>query len=267
MPNEIAPKTEPKTIQCTCLGKIGRFGNQMFQYAAAKKYAQLTKSILQVPKWVGQELFEGLDDPLPSRELPKTNLDEFPPTLTDIDLNGWYRYHDAMKYWTYRDLKSTFKFKQKWLDRFPVPKEKRVVAHLRRTDITKINMSVVDISCYYKAIAKHGFDIDSVKFVSDSIPTKTDSYSFASELRDLDLEWLPDFMEMVNAKTLFRSNSTFSWWAAALGDAEVYSPIVDERVGIQYTTPFVRGNFPKTMPIKFNIGKLSDIFLEDDQSL
>lgn len=256
---------EDKVVQCNTLGKIGRFGNQMFQYAVAKKYAQITGSVLQTEKWAGQEIFEGINDPIPDRKLPVLKLDEYPQGQSNIDFNGWYRYHEAMRLWTYKEIRDVFKIKQKWLDRFPRQPERKIVVHLRRGDTTKLNMAVIDISAYYKALSKLGIDPESVKIVSDSLPSK--KLSFDDELKTASVEWLPDFMEMVNAKILLRSNSTFSWWAAALSDCIVYSPVVDERVGIQYSVPFVLGNYPRSMPIKYNIGRLGDIFLEDDLSL
>jgi hypothetical protein len=50
-----------------------------------------------------------------------------------------------------------------------------------------------------------------------------------------------DFFLMMKCKNLFRANSTFSWWAATLGDAQVFSPVVGQRTG-WLDVEFVEGN-------------------------
>ena len=40
-----------------CLGKLGRFGNQLFQYAYLKIYAQIHDLRVETPEWIGQYLF------------------------------------------------------------------------------------------------------------------------------------------------------------------------------------------------------------------
>jgi hypothetical protein len=59
------------------------------------------------------------------------------------------------------------------------------------------------------------------------------------------LEFMRDFMDLYNADVLFRANSTFSWWAGTLGNAKVYSPIVDGLTGHQKDVKFVEGNWPR----------------------
>lgn len=42
------------------LGKFGRFGNQLFQYAGVKLYADLNGYKAVFPKWMGNKIFEGV---------------------------------------------------------------------------------------------------------------------------------------------------------------------------------------------------------------
>ena len=68
------------------------------------------------------------------------------------------------------------------------------------------------------------------------------------------LDFLPDLALMMRAKVLLRSNSSFAWWAATLGDNERFlSPDVskvDANAGIaglfraEQHVPFVEGNHP-----------------------
>ncbi|NJO65433.1 MAG: hypothetical protein HC836_47270 [Richelia sp. RM2_1_2] len=78
-------------IQCTCLGKMGRFGNCLFQYAFARAYAEKYGAVLEVPEWIGEKLF-GLKDKRPSLKLPKTNIDQVPWGKVNIDLCGHFQH-------------------------------------------------------------------------------------------------------------------------------------------------------------------------------
>lgn len=56
-------------ITVSKLGRMGRFGNQMFQYSFLRAYAHLQQCDYQSPTWVGQWLF-GLTDPPLKTKLP-----------------------------------------------------------------------------------------------------------------------------------------------------------------------------------------------------
>ncbi len=73
-------------------------------------------------------------------------------------------------------------------------------------------------------------------------------------------EFLRDFFALYNADILFRANSTFSWWAATLGNAqnEVYSPVVEGLVGYQNQVKFVKGNWPRCV----SMNSVSDYHIE-----
>ena len=58
-------------VQVSCLGGMGRFGNQLFQYAFAKSYADKYNCILEIPSdWIGWKIFE-LEDSVIEKKLPK----------------------------------------------------------------------------------------------------------------------------------------------------------------------------------------------------
>jgi len=68
-PKPLVPPSGRDRVQMTTLGGNGRFGNQLLQYAFVKLYAERHGLTLEVPDWIGRDLFE-LDDPLPSIALP-----------------------------------------------------------------------------------------------------------------------------------------------------------------------------------------------------
>ena len=63
-----ATSIEP-VLTMSCLGKLGRFGNQMFQYAFLRICAEKSGSRIECPFWIGQTLF-GHKDASISQQLP-----------------------------------------------------------------------------------------------------------------------------------------------------------------------------------------------------
>ena len=57
------------------------------------------------------------------------------------------------------------------------------------------------------------------------------------------IPWLPDFLKLVFARKVFRSNSSFSVWSSWIGDVDVYAPVLHEySPGKEIDFEFVRGN-------------------------
>lgn len=150
------------------------------------------------------------------------------------------------------------------------------VAHLRRGEISdpehnrlhpNQNYSVISKNSYYKAFNKYNFNSDNILWVSDDYTKKwhTDKkesvrlswkYPEGSEFRkDIIFDWLDDFLCMYFARTIFRANSNFSWWAAFLSPtAQAYSPILDKSAVYgkddkyeEIEVEFVKGNHPHYM--------------------
>ncbi len=90
-------------VSMSCLGRIGGFGDQLFQYAFLKQYASRHGLEVRTPKWVGQQLF-GHNDRDIERELPMfyetgptdaTRLLQLQRPLTNIDLWGHFQCHTS----------------------------------------------------------------------------------------------------------------------------------------------------------------------------
>jgi len=125
------------------------------------------------------------------------------------------------------------------------------VAHLRRDDISNVEFnlnniqgySVISKESYFKAFEKFGFDKDNIEWVSDDFinkwhidrpKTKQMGWNFPEGsvyCPGIIFDWLDDFLKIYFARTVFRANSSFSWWACYLSPtAKVYSPIVDKQL-------------------------------------
>jgi hypothetical protein len=148
------------------------------------------------------------------------------------------------------------------------------VAHLRRDDISNPEFnrthvqgySVISRESYFRAFRNFGYSEDSVLWVSDDYSGKWHpdrqvrhragwEYPAGSEyVPGIVFDWLNDFLKLYFARTIFRANSSFSWWAAALSPtARVFSPVLHEHriYGVhgmeEIEVDFVEGNHPHWM--------------------
>lgn len=231
-------------VQIRCLGKMGRFGNQCFQYAFARAYAASVGATLETPEWVGQELF-GLKDAPITDEQPTVPLDYVPKDgAVNINLHGYYQHAAAFEFYTISKLLKWFTFTPQWVNELsPFQPHQTMVAHIRRGDYVTGHSGtfcIIDEQAYKAAVEKIKRNINAVQWVREDQPAQ---YSRPG------LEWLIDFVTLMRARTLFRANSTFSWWAATLGQNKVYSPVVDGLRGHHKEVKFVKGNWPRCVDL------------------
>lgn len=188
-----------------------------------------------------------------------------------------------------RHLRSVFEFSDevKHLDIYKWLEDRQGtydIAHLRRGDVSNAvynqthlqGYSVLSKTSYLAAFEKYGFDPAAIEWVSDDLtgrwhPDRAPSvrggwrYPSGSEyLPGVIFDWLEDFLRLYFARTIFRANSSFSWWAAFLAPhARVFSPVVDKRhiYGVDGTeeieVDFVEGNHPHWM------SRVADIVIRD----
>jgi hypothetical protein len=195
-------------VTISCLGNYGLFGNQLFQYAYARAFAEELGAELHTPDWIGRQLFIGVDEPIMQNK-------------GDIDLFDYFQNPEHLALLSKKKVKEWFKFKNP-----PKVQKHNVIFHKRRGDyLTHANQyAIVSDDSYIKGAEKFNLDYTEALVLDQDNP-----------------DFLADFCLMMHCNNLFRANSTFSWWAATLGDCQVYSPKVEDRTGL-VDVEFVKGN-------------------------
>lgn len=213
---------------------IGRFGNQLFIYCYARAYAEQNGLEFRCEPWVGDRIFE-LDDARPHG---------------DEDMIDGYRQNQESLIYTKRDVQRWFKFRPEIVAMLSgADFSQKVLAHRRLGDYQGYGYVVVSEKSYHDAAYIAGLTIDY--FCSEEKP-------YALHQLAEDIGFAADFYFMCNCAVLFRANSSFSWWAGAIGNARVFAPVIDYLVGGQeHDCAFDEGNFPKFA----NLQGITDLIL------
>lgn len=211
----------------------GRWGNQLFEYAFARGFAERNGLTLHTDPWVGQKIFQ-IDDPPIVMHHVRRNRDENNIRDGDKDFTfvSYCQNQKCADYYSVRQIREWFKFRPEILEKLKriVPVGDDLLAHRRVGDYPGSGFPVISEIAFLRAATKFGYNPEKMKFVSE------ESQIIHSDFRN-GLEFLPDFYRLMNAQVLFRGNSTFSLWASALSvimsviNQEIYSPRIDGLVG------------------------------------
>lgn len=228
-------------VTMSCLGRIGRFGNQFFQYTFLRHYARRHGLAVQTPAWIGQELF-GCADPPIARSLPVI----YEPGW-DVQSALMTRPHPAMQnvdLWGYFLLPTSFYAPERdWLRGLfrPVGERAETVqaaaAGLRARGKTVIALHVrlgdkyadgrfvfTPLTAYADWLRERWAGWPSpVLFIASDDPSVAGEFAefqpvLAGDLGSTDPEFYLDFFLLTQADVLLISNSTFSFAAAMLNE-------------------------------------------------
>jgi hypothetical protein len=162
-----------------------------------------------------------------------------------------YQNQDSLIY-TREQVRSWFQIRDDVLENLkPVLKNRKLVTlNIRKaSDYIGAGLVMISEDSYYQAAKKEGYENGEFEFETDLEPTRLPQFTGDISASGLCTSWvaLPSFYKLMTANVLFRANSTFSWWAATLGNAKVFSPIIrGMRGGVPNQTceKFVEGNWP-----------------------
>jgi hypothetical protein len=247
------------------LGRLGRFGNQLFQYAGTRLYAESNNFSAAFPQWAGTMLFKKMVSYSPTQKvksafLPTRQLDDihsynslqkikyimglssFLPLTTSLDelyknpednINIYSYLQDplSLKLLTQHKAKvrTWFQFQsgiQEQLQSVTQQFTPWIGVHIRRGDFVKRGL-VVESSLFFELLTKiaRGRQL----FIASDDPnihTEFAQYSLVrlqNPIKDFPREFF-DFWMLMHADTIVAPGSTFSWWAAYLGNNDYYAP-------------------------------------------
>ena len=149
-----------------------------------------------------------------------------------------------MDTYTRAQARSWLKFNDEYQRVFDSTPPRPLVAHVRCGDLlmNPHRYALIKKEAYGRAAEKLNFKAADIRWISDE---KDCYHPMGSDVNNL--SYMQDFITLMRARILLRGNSTFSWWAAVLGEGRVFSPVVGEATG-WIECPFVEGNWPKMTP-------------------
>ena len=260
-------------ISMTALGRTGRFGNQLFQYAFLKLYALRNGLTLKVPPWQGEELFGLSDSRSREGELhelafeafdnddvvlwemddPPRNVNffgffqEFPVSFKPhrAFLRRLFSLHDSKTRGILEDARNRLRSQGRTL----------VVVHIRRGDYVKLDTPetrIVPVAWYRDLLTTLLPQLDnpvvavatdggtSIRDQFADFPLLAADYFSAPGL----VEFWPDFFALREADVQLLCNSSFSRMAALLaeGGQRCFLPDFGEGRFIAYN-PWEETNF------------------------
>lgn len=171
-----------------------------------------------------------------------TDAPWFFPKVTHEDIRKYFKFNEDIcntdMYKELYDLQGTYD-----------------VAHFRRTDIASKTYvgghSLVSKHSYTTAFKKFDQDPDDVLWISDE---PSFGWKYNKKLPSIGgrrILWIADFLKLVFARRIFRSNSSFSLFGSWISKAEVFAPWLHEYTpGVEVDFEFVNGNYPHWMAVK-----------------
>ena len=222
-------------IQAVTFNTIGRFGNNLFQYAAARLLANLLgvnfHSSINASSYYN--IIEDIRHPIigPVKALNDydfkhiiQNIDnpEFRKSLCNseaqaITLSGYFQY--SWVYNKYKDLTRSF---------FILPEQevndKDLVMHIRLGDFfhSHYNSEIIDPQWYIDIINQQSYE---KLYIVVEAPTNIHEENYLANFKEFNPiivsgSLIDDFNFLRKFKKTIVSNSTFSWWATFLGVGE-----------------------------------------------
>lgn len=256
------------------LGRLGRFGNQLFQYAGTRLYAQSHGYSWGFPAWDGEQIFDH-----PPRRSPLISFLSPTLQLDDMTSTGWSeRLLKPLGLWQRGSLDALYQRPRDRLSLYGYLQDDASIARLRkhteeirgwfhfRPEIDRIYRDITDKHRPWLALHIRRGDL-----IKRNAATNTDeALSYAQQLRGNrnlfiatddkalreklsgksvitpanPLPNLPpfafDFWMLKESEVLIGSGSTFAWWAAFLGGAEYWSPPLNRNWGKGSIMPMQR---------------------------
>lgn len=215
-------------VTFTNLGRLGRFGNQLWQIAATIGYSRQYGVQYAIPEWQYAKHFNGrINQSKTFRRLPVIKEKSFSynklPRMNGADLFGYFQ---SIKYWKHCESEIRELFKPNFEISRIIESNKdfnntnTCSVHIRRGDYIKhIDYhSILPIDYYKEAMDQINADLylvfsDDIDWCKKNI--QIENARFISTGSDV-IDW---FM-MSSCKNHIIANSSYSWWASYLSENE-----------------------------------------------
>ena len=227
------------TITNSRLGRMGRFGNQLFQYLFLKTYAARHELRVEAPPWVGNVLF-GTQDPPVSCAWPivadvnEGVVRQSSNLFRDCDFEGYFQYHtsyyaDQREYIRslFRPAPAIAERLMKGWEQIGGQRTTIVGLHLRREDFGQGYHYITPTSWYLRWLDEIWPTLDNPVLFIASNDVRAVLPEFAAyrpvTCRDLGMTlpeapYYPDFFALTQCHLMAIPNSTFSFAAAMLAE-------------------------------------------------
>ena len=233
---------------------LGRLGNLLFIYAHARAWCDQNGYELSMDPWIGEKIFTIPEAVRPSQHRP--NL-VFPERM--------YQHQKDLIY-TRKQVREWFTIKPELLERLQVIPSEPLLLNVRQGgDYRAAGLVTLSKKCYADGCYYLGYDREMAQWETDLEPTRLPGFDGNMSASGLGVTMapLPSFYRLMAAKVLFRANSTFSWWAATLGNGRIFAPVIKGLPGgvpDVYCNEFVPGNWPVMADCPEN----SDLYLPEE---
>lgn len=208
----------------------GRMGNNMFQYSfsrliAIRKNYKLIADPIPYFKKTYEQVDGNIVEPLTRMSFyQKVNFKQIDNCNTGILLTGYFQIYNYYKDYV-EEIKKWFTLENEDLYEFPKPND--LIIHLRLGDYVHLGLDLPFEYVWGKAR-----EIKKTKNLENIYVVTTDPHHNTSIRLEKEgcilynKSEIQDFLFLKNSKHLMISQSSYSWWAAFLGNSEVYFPTI-----------------------------------------
>lgn len=225
------------------LGKLGRFGNQLWQIAAVIGYSRKYSQDYVLPMWEYSKHFKyGFNQSAILKNYAPFHEKGFHftpiPKYKDVDIYGYFQ---SINYWDniQRDIRALFSPNQQiqdLLDKTPLEPNTCAI-HVRRTDYLQLKDYHPSLPIDYYQRAMESMKADRYIVFSDDIEWCKTEPTFAGATFINSGNDLLDFFMMRQCDRFIIANSSYSWWASFLSiglNKRIIAPKKEQWFGIKY---------------------------------
>lgn len=229
-------------ITASCIGRLGRLGNQMFQVAAVIGYAQKHNTGYFINNWTYAKFFKNKVNN-GNRKINKIykepNFTYSPiPAMANINIEGYFQ---SAKYFEGADIKKQFEpseeienyINEKYSE---LLEGETVSIHIRRGDYIGLGDYHYNLGMDYYSDSINLFNRNTTNFVVFSDDTNWCRANIQMDNTTIidGEKQVVDLILMSKCKHNIIANSSFSWWASYLNknpDKKVIAPSKDKWFG------------------------------------